>query len=196
MYGCAAAQRHAALDYDITSRLLNNKLSRVKDIAMSKERITATQAVRTLRKHGAKFAVRTYRYEEKGGTQTASQALGIDEHCMIKTLVMEDENRNPFLVLMHGDQEVSTKNLARILGVKTVRPCDPDAAGKHTGYKVGGTSPFGTKKNLKVYLESTIANLPEICINAGKRGLLAEMSPEDLIRILDPMPVNVAVDVY
>ena len=119
--------------------------------------------------------------------------MGVDEHLSIKTLVMEDEKGQPFLVLMHGDKKVSTKALARFLGVKTVRPCDPHVARKHTGYVVGGTSPFGTRKHLKVYVEASILDLPKIYINAGKRGLLAEISPVDLARILNAEPVNIAI---
>jgi Cys-tRNA(Pro) deacylase len=117
----------------------------------------------------------------------------VDEGHVIKTLVMEDDNREPLLVLMHGNRQVSTKALARTLKVKMVKPCEPEMAHRHTGYFVGGISPFGTKKALRVYIEASIRDLPQIYINAGRRGLLAEMSPKDLIRILDPIPVNVAV---
>jgi Cys-tRNA(Pro) deacylase len=119
--------------------------------------------------------------------------LGVDEHRVVKTLVMEDETNSPFLILMHGDREVSTKNLARLLGVKTVRPCDPEAANRHTGYMVGGISPFGTKKRLRIYAEQSLLDLPRLWINAGKRGWLAEMSPSELTRVLNPIRVNVAV---
>ncbi len=117
----------------------------------------------------------------------------MDEHLVVKTLVMEDGNGHPFLILMHGDKKVSTKALARALGVKTVRPCDPKVAHKHTGYLVGGTSPFGTKKPLKTCIEETIINVKKIYINAGEKGLLAEISPGDLMRVLKPTPVNVAI---
>ncbi len=119
--------------------------------------------------------------------------LNVDEHVVIKTLVMEDDKGHPLLILMHGDKKVSTKALARALGVKTVRPCDAKVAHRHTGYFLGGVSPFGTKKPLKVYVEASIMNLPKIYINVGKRGLLAEMSPRDLARILNTSPVNVAI---
>jgi Cys-tRNA(Pro) deacylase len=123
----------------------------------------------------------------------AAKELDVDEHLVVKTLVMEDGNGDPLLVLMHGDKKVSTKALARALGVKTVRPCDPTVAHKHTGYLVGGTSPFGTKKRLTICIEKTIVDLKKIFINAGKRGLLAEISPRDLVRVLKPTPVNVAL---
>ena len=152
-----------------------------------------TQAIRVLKQKKADFTLRPYRYQEKGGTKVASCELGMDEHRVIKTLVMEDDRGNPFLVLMHGDREVSTKNLARIMGVKTVKPCDPDTAHRHTGYMVGGISPFGTRKSLPVYLEETILEQPTILINAGKRGLLAEMVPGELVRVLNPAAVRVAI---
>ena len=123
----------------------------------------------------------------------ASRELGVDEHQVVKTLVMEDDRKNPLLILMHGDKEVSTKNLARVLGVKSVEPCDPETAHRHTGYVVGGISPFGTRKALKVYVEASVLELPKIYINAGKRGLLAEMSPQELKRVLNPIPVKVAI---
>ncbi len=122
----------------------------------------------------------------------AARELGVDEHLTVKTLVMEDDKKAPFIVLMHGDREVSTKEIARILGVKTVQPCDPATANRHTGYVVGGTSPFGTKKVLPVYAEETILSLPVIYINAGKKGLLVEMKPAELARILKTTPVKVA----
>lgn len=146
-----------------------------------------------LKAKGAYFSLHTYAYEEKGGTRVSATKLGVDEHCVIKTLVMEDDSAKPFIILMHGDREVSTKTLARVLGVKSVAPCRPEIAQKHTGYQVGGTSPFGTKKPLTIYIEQTIAGLPEILINAGSRGLLAKMSPSELIRILGPREVSVAI---
>ncbi len=138
------------------------------------------------------FIERPYRYEEKGGTGVAAQALGVDEHLTVKTLVMEDENKSPLIILMHGDKEVSTKELARVLDVKSITPCSAETAFKHTGYMVGGISPFGTKKQLPVYVEETVLSLPCIYINAGRRGLLCEMSPKDLMRVLNPKVVHVA----
>lgn len=160
---------------------------------MTKERFPMTPAVRMLKERGQDFTLRTYRYVERGGTKVSARELGVDEHIVIKTLVMEDENRRPFIVLMHGDKQVSTKSLARILGVKTVNPCDPKVAERHTGYKVGGTSPFGTRKPLPVFVEETILSLPVVLINAGGRGILAEMSPLTIKALLNPVPVNVAV---
>ncbi len=160
---------------------------------MSKERLPSTQAIRTLRRYGIAFTSHAYRYEDKGGTRLAARELGVDEHLTVKTLVMEDERGRPFLVLMHGDREVSTKALARFLGVKFVRPCDPKAAHRHTGYFPGGISPFGTRKPLPVYVEASILALPRLYINAGRKGLLAEIAAADLKSVLDPIPVRVAV---
>jgi Cys-tRNA(Pro) deacylase len=139
------------------------------------------------------FSLYCYEYKEKGGTSLAAQALKVDEGLVIKTLVMEREKGNPFFILMHGDRTVSTKSLARALGVKKIRPCDPQAALRHTGYTVGGISPFGSKKSLEVFVEESIMDLSEIYINAGKRGLLAKISPKDMVRILDLTPVKVAI---
>jgi len=152
----------------------------------------ATQAIRVLKENGVSFVIHSYKYEEHGGTPVAAHELGVDEHAVIKTLVLETDTREPLIVLMHGDKEVSTKNLARALGVKTTTPCTPEAANKHTGYMVGGISPFGTRKRLKIYMQKTIADLPKIYINAGKRGLLAEMSPSELQRLLHPVLVDAA----
>lgn len=160
---------------------------------MAKEKFPVTPAVRMLRSKKIPFNLRTYTYEDRGGTSVSARELHVDEHMVIKTLVMEDEKKRPLIVLMHGDRQVSTKNLARTLGVKSINPCDPQVAQRHTGYLVGGTSPFGTRKSLKVYMESSIMSLPKILINAGKRGLLAEMTPDDLIKALDPVTVDVAV---
>ena len=159
---------------------------------MAKERFHTTQAIRMLKEHGVGFRLHAYKYEERGGTEVAARELHIDENLAIKTLVLEDEKGNPFLVLMHGDKQVSTKALARFLGVKTVRPCEPHVANRHTGYVVGGTSPFGTRRPLKVYVEASILDLPKVFINAGKKGLLAEMTPADVAEILNPTPVQVA----
>jgi Cys-tRNA(Pro) deacylase len=160
---------------------------------MAKEKIPTTPAILALKAQGAYFTLHTYPYEERGGTKRASGKLGVDEHCVIKTLVMEDEGGKPLIILMHGDKEVSTKSLARAIGTKSVSTCSPAVAEKHTGYKVGGTSPFGTKKVMPVYIEKTLAGLPEIFINAGSRGLLARMPSAELIRILNPVAVSVAI---
>ena len=161
---------------------------------MAKERIPVTPAILFMKKEGMAFTLRPYRYEEHGGTRVSARELGVDEHLVVKTLVMEDDRKEPLIILMNGDRQVSTKSLARLLGVKNVSPCDPHVAEKHTGYRVGGTSPFGTKKNLRLFMEEDITDLPRILINAGSRGLLAEMAPAELIRVLKPTPVKVAID--
>ena len=160
---------------------------------MTKERIPVTPAILAMKHSGIAFVLRPYRYEEHGGTRVSAQELGVDEHLVIKTLVMEDDKGVPLIILMNGDRQVSTKAMARILGVKSVTPCDPRMAEKHTGYRVGGTSPFGTKKPLPIFMEEGIADLPRILINAGSRGLLAELSPAELIRNLKPVTVKVAI---
>lgn len=160
---------------------------------MTKEKIPVTPCILMLKKQGVEFRLHPYRYEEHGGTRVSARELCVDEHAVIKTLVMENEKKEPLIVLMHGDRQVSTKSLARHLGVKTITPCDPKTAEKHTGYKVGGTSPFGTRKKMPVYMEESIGSLPLFLINAGTRGLLVELKPEDLIRLLQPHSVQVAV---
>ena len=160
---------------------------------MSKEKIPTTPAVLALKAQQADFTLHTYPYEERGGTKASARKLGVDEHMVIKTLVMDDETGKPLIILMHGDREVSTKSLARQIGAKSVTPCKPAVAEKHTGYKVGGTSPFGTRKVLPVYMEQIIADLPDILINAGSRGLLARMPSAELARLLKPVMVGVAI---
>ena len=152
-----------------------------------------TPAVRLLRERKVEFEPHLYAYEEHGGTRRSAEALGVDEHSVVKTLVMETETRVPLLVLMHGDREVSTKQLARAAGVKTVRPCSPDVAQKHTGYMVGGTSPFGTRSTLRVYVERTIFDLGKIYINGGKRGFLVAIDPKVLRSLLPVEEVSAAV---
>lgn len=154
--------------------------------------MSQTPATRFLAEHGVTFTVHEYEYEEKGGTRVSSQKLGVEEHVVIKTLVFEDEAKAPLIVLMHGDRQVSTKALARQLGKKTIQPCKPEVAHKHTGYQVGGTSPFGTKKALPVYCERTIAALPRIFINAGGKGFLCSLDPAELVRVLQPTLVDCA----
>lgn len=152
-----------------------------------------TQAVRVLRQHQVAFTDHLYDYEEKGGTRVSARELGVDEHCVIKTLVMQDERKKPLIVLMHGDCEVSTKNLARTLEVKHIEPCAPEIANRHSGYMVGGTSPFGTKSVMPVYMEASITELPYLYINGGKRGYLVGMTPADVMRVLQPVLVNIAI---
>jgi Cys-tRNA(Pro) deacylase len=160
---------------------------------MAKVKIPVTRATRALRQGKVDFTDHLYDYEERGGTTRASRELGIDHHSAVKTLVMEDDGKKPLVVLMHGDLDVSTKNLARHIGVKTVTPCTPEVAQRHTGYMVGGTSPFGTRKPLPVYMEKSILDLPRIYINGGKRGYLVGMIPSEIQRLLQPTLVEVGI---
>jgi Cys-tRNA(Pro) deacylase len=160
---------------------------------MAKCKIPVTAAIRLLKQCKVEFTPHLYSYEERGGTTVSARELGVVEHQIIKTLVMEDEQRKPLIVLMHGDQEVSTKELARTVGVKAITPCNPDIALKHTGYKIGGTSPFATRKAMPVYMEATIAVLPRIYLNGGKRGFLVNMSPQVVIDLLQPVMVEVGI---
>src|SRR6185436_995155 len=151
-----------------------------------------TLAVRVLRDNAVAFTHHPYVYEERGGTEVSARELGVDEHAVIKTLIMEDDAKRPLIVLMHGDREVSTKNLARQVGVKSIQPCAPAVADRHSGYQVGGTSPFGTKRRMPVYMERSIAALPRIYVNGGKRGYLVGLAPGDAIRVLQPTLVDAA----
>jgi Cys-tRNA(Pro) deacylase len=155
--------------------------------------VSSTPAVHVLRQHGVTFTEHEYRYEERGGTAVSARELGVDEHSVIKTLVMEDERKQALIVLMHGDREVSTKKLARQIGARAVTPCAPDVAQRHTGYLVGGTSPFGTRKSLPIYLERSIADLDRVYINGGRRGFLLSLSPRDLVRVLSPTIVEASL---
>jgi Cys-tRNA(Pro) deacylase len=150
-------------------------------------------ATRTLDGAGVTYVPRLYRYEARGGTAVSSRELGVNEHDVVKTLVMEDERHAPLIILMHGDCEVSTKSLARIIGCKSIVPCRPEVAERHTGYQVGGTSPFGTKKKLPVYLQQTVLESARIYINGGHRGFLVELEPKELVRVLQPTLVDVAL---
>lgn len=161
---------------------------------MSKEKHPVTPATRLLRSNNCDFTVHFYRYEEHGGTAHSATCLGVNEHCVIKTLIMEDDSRQPLIVLMHGDRKVSTRELARLLGVKSITPCDPAIANRHSGYLVGGTSPFGTRKPMPVYLEASILELPRIYLNGGRRGFLVGMAPAEVQRLLQPVLVNVAIE--
>ncbi len=160
---------------------------------MAHDKTPATPAVRVLRQAGVSFTEHPYPYVEHGGTAAFAREAGVDEHLVVKTLVMKDEAKKPFVVLMHGDREVSTKELARTLGVKSVRPCSPETAERHSGYMVGGTSPFGLRKPMPVYVEASILEMPKIYINGGKRGFIVGLSPQDLVRVLKPTPVKVAI---
>ena len=160
---------------------------------MAKDKSPVTPAIRVLRASGITFTDHLYTYEEKGGTAVSARELGVDEHCVIKTLIMEDDARQPFVVLMHGDRQVSTRELARQMGARSVTPCTPETAQKHTGYLVGGTSPFGTRRSMPVYLEEAILDLSAIYLNGGKRGYLVGMDPRELVRLLKPVLVRVAL---
>ncbi len=160
---------------------------------MAKAKAPVTQAIRMLRDHKVTFSEHLYDYEEKGGTRVSARELGVEEHAVIKTLIMQDENRKPLIVLMHGDKEVSTRNLARQTGAKHIDPCDPATADKHSGYQVGGTSPFGTRHPMPVYMEASISALDTIYLNGGKRGFLIGISPQEVMRVLSPTLVEVAV---
>jgi Cys-tRNA(Pro) deacylase len=151
-------------------------------------------AVRALRAAKVEFEPRLYPWEAHGGTAASAAAFGVDEHVVIKTLIWQTDDKSPLCVLMHGDKEVSAKNLARAMGVKTVGPCPPDVADRHSGYQVGGTSPFGLKKPMPIFVERSILALPAIFINGGARGFLVEISPAELTRVLSATPVDVAVD--
>lgn len=160
---------------------------------MTGERTPSTPAVLALRAAGIAFTSHFYSYEEKGGTAVSSRELGVDEHAVVKTLVMEDDKRAPLIVLMHGDRKVSTKALARVIGARSITPCATDAAQRHSGYRVGGTSPFGTRKKMPVYVERSILDIPAIYINGGSRGFLVRIAPEVVVRLLDARPVDVAI---
>ena len=160
---------------------------------MRSENAPKTPATKFLRQHGIAHSNHLYEYEEHGGTRVSSRELNVDEHAVVKTLVMEDENAKPLIVLMHGNCKVSTKELARQAGCKRIEPCKPEVANRHTGFLVGGTSPFGTKKKMPIYLEKSILELPLIYINGGRRGFLVGVHPHDLIRVLTPKVVEVAL---
>jgi Cys-tRNA(Pro) deacylase len=151
-----------------------------------------TPATQLLRKQGVAFTEHLYDYQEHGGTAVSARELGVDEHSVVKTLVMEDENAKPLIVLMHGDRTVSTKNLARQIGVKRVEPCKPEVAQRHSGYMVGGTSPFGTKKTMPIYVEASILEMSTIYINGGRRGYLIGIDPNVLTTLLGAVAVQCA----
>jgi len=158
-----------------------------------KEHVSETPATQFLRKHQVAFSEHTYEYEEHGGTSVSSRELGVPEHDVVKTLVMQDEAARPLIVLMHGDCKVSTKNLARAIGCKSVEPCKPEVAQRHSGYLIGGTSPFGTRKALPVYVEESILALDKIYINGGRRGYLVAIAPWVLADVLHARPVQCAL---
>lgn len=162
--------------------------------AMASQNVPSTPATRLLRAQKVDYSEHLYRYEEHGGTTVSARELGVDEHAVIKTLVFEDDAKRPLVVLMHGDREVSAKALARQIGARAVTLCKPEVANRHSGYMVGGTSPFGTRKPMPVYLEKTVADLPRIFINGGSRGFLVGLDPKELVRVLAPTLVEVALE--
>ncbi|MDA0237767.1 MAG: aminoacyl-tRNA deacylase [Proteobacteria bacterium] len=153
-----------------------------------------TAAVRFLRAHKVPYAEHLYVYQERGGTSVSAYELGVPEHAVVKTLIMQTENSKPLIVLMHGDKNVSTKGLARLIGTKSITTCDPNVASKHSGYVVGGTSPFGTRKDMPIYIEKSILDLPRIYINGGARGFLVSLAPSVLSDVLNVVPVSVAIE--
>jgi Cys-tRNA(Pro) deacylase len=159
---------------------------------VARDRHPITMAIRVLRQHKITFTPHLYEWEPRGGTAASAAALGVDEHEVIKTLIFEDESRSPLCILMHGDREVSAKNLARFIGTKQVAPCAPEVADRHSGYQVGGTSPFGLRRAMPVFMERTISLLPRMFINGGARGFLVEIAPGDAVRVLSPALVDVA----
>jgi Cys-tRNA(Pro) deacylase len=156
--------------------------------------VADTPATVFLKAQGVAYTEHEYDYVEHGGTEVSSRALGVPEHAVVKTLVMQDEAGKPLIVLMHGDRKVSTKNLARQAGAKRIEPCRPEDAQRHSGYQVGGTSPFGTRKKLPVYLERSILGLPQVYINGGRRGFLVGLAPGEIQRTLRPVLVEVALE--
>jgi Cys-tRNA(Pro) deacylase len=150
-------------------------------------------AIRALRAAGVAFVPHVYPYEPRGGTRASSEALGVAEHSVVKTLIFENERGEPLCILMHGDREVSVKQLARVIGTKSVAPCAPEVADRHSGYQVGGTSPFGLRQAMPIYMQSTILDLPRIYVNGGARGFLVELDPRDAQRVLAPVRVDVAI---
>lgn len=152
-----------------------------------------TMAIRALRAAHVPFEPHLYAWQPHGGTRASSEAMGVDEHVVIKTLIMEDDRKQPLCVLMHGDCEVSTKQLARAVGVKAITPCAPEVADRHSGYQVGGTSPFGLRRAMSIYMERSIGELSRIYINGGARGFLVAIDPRDAVRVLSPTFVDVAV---
>ncbi len=158
-----------------------------------KERVSETPATALLRQHGVAFTEHPYEYLEHGGAQHSAQVLGFDPFTVVKTLIMQDQDAKPLVVLMHGNRKVSTKNLARQVGLKSIEPCPPDVANRHSGYLVGGTSPFGTRRPMPVYIEQSILALPRICINGGRRGYLVGIDPQVCVQLLDAKPVQCAL---
>lgn len=158
-----------------------------------KDKVSETPATALLRQHGVSFTEHPYEYLEHGGAQHSAQVLGMDPFSVVKTLIMQDQDAKPLVVLMHGNRKVSTKNLARQVGLKSIEPCAPEVANRHSGYLVGGTSPFATRRTMPVYIEESILALPRICINGGRRGYLVGIDPQVCARLLGARPVNCAL---
>ena len=158
-----------------------------------KDKVSETPTTALLRQEGVSFTEHPYEYLEHGGAQHSAQVLGVDPFSVVKTLIMQDQDAKPLVVLMHGNRKVSTKNLARQVGLKSVEPCAPEVANRHSGYLVGGTSPFATRRAMPVYIEETILALPRICINGGRRGYLVGIDPQVCVQLLDAQPVNCAL---
>jgi len=162
-------------------------------VARKDRHVSETPATQLLRRAGVDYTEHPYDYVEHGGTAESARQLGVPEHVVVKTLVMQDDKAQPLIVLMHGDCQVSTKSLAREIGVKSVEPCSPEAAQRHSGYLVGGTSPFGTRKAMPVYVEGSVLELPRILINGGRRGFLVGVAPSVLVSLLAARPVRCAL---
>ncbi|MBP6316502.1 MAG: aminoacyl-tRNA deacylase [Rubrivivax sp.] len=162
-------------------------------MARKDKHVSETPATQQLRRAGVAFTEHPYDYVDHGGTAESARQLGLPEHAVVKTLVMQDDRAQPLIVLMHGDRQVSTKNLAREIGVKSVEPCTPEVAQRHSGYLVGGTSPFGTKKVMRVFVEATVLELPRIFINGGRRGFLVGLDPAVLVAVLAAQAVRCAL---
>jgi Cys-tRNA(Pro) deacylase len=162
-------------------------------VAKKTAHVSETPATAWLRERGVAFTEHVYDYVEHGGTAESARQLGVDEHAVVKTLVLQDERAQPLIVLMHGDRQVSTKNLARQIGAKSAQPCTPDVAQRHSGYQVGGTSPFGVRKAMPIYVERSVLQLPSICINGGRRGYLLGIAPGVLVDVLGARPVDCAL---
>ncbi len=162
-------------------------------MAKKNQHVSETPATAWLKARGVAYTEHPYTYVDHGGTAESARQLGVDEHSVVKTLVMQDDKAQPLLVLMHGDRQVSTKALARAIGVKSVEPCTPEAAQRHSGFLVGGTSPFGTKKAMRVFVEASVLTLPRICINGGRRGFLVGLAPQVLVDPLQARPVQCAL---
>lgn len=162
-------------------------------MAKKDKHVSETPATQMLHRAGVVFTEHSYDYVEHGGTAESARQLGVAEHAVIKTLVMQDDKAQPLIVLMHGDRQVSTKNLAREIGVKSVEPCKPEVAQRHSGYLVGGTSPFGLRKAMPVWVEASVLELPRICINGGRRGFLVGIEPQVLVQLLGARPVRCAL---